>query len=88
MTARPRGEKRKGEGPLTEQADVDLLQGVHAAELVQLVVDLVEDQGLVVVGGEVPHDVVHCGETEAARFSLSRETLNPSPDSLRSLKML
>lgn len=44
---------------LTEQADVDLLQRVHAAELVELVVDLVEYQGLVVVGREVPHNVVH-----------------------------
>lgn len=46
---------------LTEQADVDLLQGVDAAELVELVVDLVEDQSFVVICGEVLHDVVHCG---------------------------
>ena len=45
---------------LTKQADVDLLQRVDAAELVELVVDLVEDQRLVVVGREVPHDVEHC----------------------------
>lgn len=44
---------------LTEQADVHLLQGVDAAELVELVVNLVEYQGLVVVGGEVLHYVVN-----------------------------
>lgn len=35
---------------LTEELDVDLLKRVDTAELVQLVVDLVEDECLVVVG--------------------------------------
>lgn len=35
-----------------------------AAELIQLVVDLVEDERFVVVGGEVPHNVVHGGRVE------------------------
>lgn len=45
---------------LTKQTDVDLLQRVNAAELVELVVNLVEDQGLVVVRREVLHYVKHC----------------------------
>lgn len=47
---------------LTKQADIHLLQRVDAAELVELVVNLVEDQSFVVVCGEVPHYVVHCGK--------------------------
>ena len=46
---------------LTEELDVDLLKRVDTAELVQLVVDLVEDEGLVVVGCVVLHYVIHCG---------------------------
>lgn len=58
---------------LTEQADVDLLQGVDAAELVELVVNLVEDQSFVVICGEVLHDVVNCGgENEVNVERLSR----------------
>lgn len=45
--------------PLTKQLNVHFLQGMGTAELIQLVVDLVEDQGLVVVCGVIPHDVVH-----------------------------
>ena len=44
----------------TEEVDVDLLQVVHTAELVELVVDLVVDEGLVVVSRVVLHCVVHC----------------------------
>lgn len=47
---------------LTKQADVDLLQRVDAAELVELVVNLVEYQGFIVICCEVPHYVVHCRE--------------------------
>lgn len=47
-----------GQGQLTEQLNIDLLQRVDAAELVQLVVDLVEDQSFVVVSCVVLHDVV------------------------------
>lgn len=43
---------------LTEQLDIDLLQRVDAAELVQLVVDLVEDQSFVIVSCVVLHDVI------------------------------
>lgn len=58
---------------LTKQADVDLLQGVDAAELVELVVHLVEDQSFVVICGEVLHDVVNCGgENEMNVERLSR----------------
>ena len=66
---------------LTKQADVDLLQRVDAAELVELVVDLVEDQGLVVVRREVPHNVKHCSvgaqgeQLHAERESLSIQTV-------------
>ena len=48
---------------LTKQVDVDFLQVVDAAELVQLVVDLVVDERPVVVGRVVLHDVVHCDDT-------------------------
>lgn len=44
----------------TEQADVNLLKRVHAAELVQLMVHFVEYQSLVVVHRVVPHNVIHC----------------------------
>lgn len=61
-------------GPLTltKQADVHLLQGVDAAELVQLVVNLVEYQSFVIVCGEVPHNVVHCGKKKTLRERESR----------------
>lgn len=55
--------------PLTKQLDVHFLQGMGAAELVQLVVDFVEDQGLVVVCGVVPHDVVHWGGRESPQVT-------------------
>ena len=44
---------------LTKEIDVDLLQVVHRAELIELVVYLVEDERLVVVGREVLHNFVH-----------------------------
>lgn len=47
------------QGQLTKQLDVNLLQRVDTAELVQLVVDLVEDESLVIVSCVVLHDVVH-----------------------------
>lgn len=70
---------RRGRG-LTEQADVNLLQRVNAAELVELVVDLVENQSLVVVGREVPHNVVHCradGDTHNTSISLCCSQMFP-----------
>lgn len=60
---------------LTKQLNVDLLQRVHAAELVELVVDLVEDEGFVVVGRVVLHDVIHCdrrsGSARATNWGFS-----------------
>lgn len=54
------GENPQQQQPqLTKQLDVNLLQRVHTAELVQLVVDLVEDESLVIVGRVVLDDVVH-----------------------------
>lgn len=44
---------------LTEELYVDLLQRVHTAELVQFMVNLIEDEGFVVVGGVVLHYVIH-----------------------------
>jgi len=43
----------------TKEVDVDLLQVVNTAELVQLVMNLVVDERFVVVGRVVTHDVVH-----------------------------
>lgn len=45
---------------LTEELYVDLLKRMHTAELVQFMVNLVEDEGLVVVSGVVLHYVIHC----------------------------
>lgn len=55
---------------------------MHTAELVELMMDLVEDEGLVVVGSVVLHYVVHWGE---GRLSIRKtqdckplQTLSPS----------
>lgn len=59
--------------PLTEQADVDLLQGVNTAELIELVVNLVEYQSFVVICGEVLHDVVNCrGENKTSYVNVEQ----------------
>lgn len=50
---------KRSEGQLTEQLNVDLLQRVDTAELVQLMVNLVEDESLVIVSGVVLHYVIH-----------------------------
>jgi len=42
----------------TKEVDVDFLEVVYAAELVEFVVDLVVDERLVVVGRVVAHDFV------------------------------
>lgn len=44
---------------LTKQLNVDLLKCMDTAELVQLMMDLVEDKGLVVVSSVVLHYVIH-----------------------------
>ncbi len=46
----------------TKQVNVDFLKSVNAAELIQLVVDFVENQRLVVIGSEVPNDLVDLKE--------------------------
>jgi len=43
----------------TKEVDVDLLQVVNTAELIEFVVNLVVNQRLVVVGRVVTHDVMH-----------------------------
>lgn len=48
----------RSEGQLTEQLNVDLLQRVDTAELVQLMVNLVEDESFVIVRGVVLHYVI------------------------------
>lgn len=45
--------------PLTEQLNVYLLQGMGAAELIELVMNFIEDQGLIVVCGVVSYNIVH-----------------------------
>lgn len=91
--ARAHGEnpqKHQCQGQLTKELDVHLLQRVHAAELVQLVVDLVEDESLVVVSRVVLDDVVHWERREhrdgagregqqGKELSTPRETLGLSP---------
>jgi len=42
----------------TKEVDIDLLEVVYAAELVEFVMNLVVDQRLVVVGRVVTHDVI------------------------------
>ena len=42
---------------LVKEIDVDFLKAMNRAELVKLVMDLVEDEGLVVVGRVVANDV-------------------------------
>ena len=45
---------------LVKEIDVDFLKAMNRAELVKLVMDRVEDEGLVVVGRVVAHDVMDC----------------------------
>lgn len=54
-----RSNSKRSEGQLTEQLNVDLLQRVDTAELVQLMVNLVEDESFVIVSSVVLHYVVH-----------------------------
>lgn len=51
---------------LTKQLDIDFLKCVNAAELVKLMMDLVEDEGLVIVCSIVLHYIIHCGQGEGA----------------------
>lgn len=44
---------------LTKQFNVDFLERVDTAELVQLMMNLIEDEGLVVVCREVLHDIIY-----------------------------
>ncbi len=55
---------------LTEQVDVDLLETVHTAKLVELVVNLVEYECFVVVCREVSHDFMNLnGISESNKVS-------------------
>lgn len=56
---------------LTKQLDVDLLQRVHAAELIQFMVNLVENKGLIIISSVVPDYVHHCNKK--SRYSSSAE---------------
>lgn len=49
------------EATLTKELNVHFLEGVGTAELVELMVDLIKDEGLVIIGSEVPHNVVDWG---------------------------
>lgn len=51
---------------LTKQLDIDFLKSMNAAELVKLMMDLVEDEGLVIVCSIVLHYIIHCGEGEGS----------------------
>lgn len=44
---------------LTKELNVDLLKCMHTAELVQFMVDLVEDEGLVIVSSIVLHYIIY-----------------------------
>lgn len=57
---------------LTKELYVDLLERVHAAELVQFVMDLVEDEGLVVVSRVVLHYVIHWAGRRGSRIREGR----------------
>lgn len=56
---------------LTKQLDVDLLQRVHAAELIQFMVNLVENKGLIIISSVVPDYIHHCNKK--SRYSSSSE---------------
>lgn len=44
---------------LTEQLNIDFLKRVDTAELIEFMVNLVEDEGFVIVCSEVLHYIVH-----------------------------
>lgn len=72
---------------LTEQADVDLLQGVDAAELVELVVHFIKNQSFVIVCSEVSHYVVHWRE-ERQMFELQHNNRRSWKHTETTFKML
>lgn len=53
-------DSERSERQLTKQLDVNLLERVDAAELVKLMVNLVEDKSFVIVSSVVLHYVVYC----------------------------
>lgn len=61
---------------LTKQLDVDLLQRVHAAELIQFMVNLVENKGLIIISSVVPDYIHHCNKK--SRYSSFSEAQLPS----------
>ena len=69
---------------LTKQLDIDFLKRMNAAELVKLMVDLVEDEGLVVVRSIVLHYIIHCGQEREGGLSMRKaKTSNFSKRSQR-----
>lgn len=44
---------------LTEQLNIDFLKSVNAAELIEFMVNLVEDEGFVIVCSEVLHYIIY-----------------------------
>lgn len=50
---------------LTKQLDVDLLQRVNAAELIQFMVDLVENEGFIIICSVVPDCIHHCNKNSS-----------------------
>lgn len=58
---------------LTKQADVDLLERVNTAELIEFMVNLIKYQGFVIVSSEVPHYVVHWKEVTKTQIIMKEE---------------
>jgi len=52
------------EHTFTKQIDIDFLEVVHAAELIEFVVDFVVDERLVIVGRVVSDNVVYWTQTK------------------------
>ena len=67
----------------TKEVDVDLLQVVNTAELVELVMNLVVDERFVVVGRVVAHDVVHWQVIIQTAFTHIKTVLAGWPESRR-----
>lgn len=66
-------ESERSERQLTKQLNVDLLERVDTAELVKLMVNLVEDESFVVVSSVVLHYVINCKGSATDINSWDRE---------------
>lgn len=69
---------------LTKQLDVDLLQRVNAAELIQFMVNLVENEGFIIICSVVPDYVHHCNKN-SSYSSYSGAGLLNKPDNKKQL---